>query len=451
MSEPYSFMFPLPRTAPPEPQNEVPTQVTPEPVVQKKEEAEIHKPLIKVLGLGGGGSNAVNRMIDLQLTGVEFIAANTDYQALSHCLAPVRIQLGPRLTRGRGAGGDPEVGRHAAEESRDEIAAALQGADMVFLAAGMGGGTGTGAIPVAAQVAREVGAVSIAVVTTPFSFEMGRRQKNATEGLKKLRTHTDTLVSISNDRLFNLDSPRLTLDMAFRMADDVLRQAVQGITDLINNTGYINVDFSNIQNLMRLGGGALMAIGQADGDDKGIKAIQAALNHPLLEINSLEHAAGLLVNLTSSENLSFVEFQTALTYLREQVRPDADIVVGVVVDERMQDRLEAILFITGLGATALEATLPGFETRSAASMPRFDSAMSMGGKSQRMSQPDLDLTQPVSRMTRLTGASGRSSTPNAVQPTSLVGDEPRPANPPAPGSVMRPSIGGLDTPSFLRK
>jgi cell division protein FtsZ len=319
--------------------------------------SNIHKPSLKVLGLGGGGSNAINRMIELGLSGVDFIVANTDAQALKNSLAPTKIQLGPRTTRGLGAGGNPEVGQNAAEESSKLIAAALEGADMVFLTAGMGGGTGTGSIPVAAKIARSIGAVTIAVVTMPFSFEMGRRQRNASEGIKNLRPNTDTLIAIPNDRLLYVAPRDLPLDTAFRLADDVLRQAVQGITELITTPGMINVDFANIRNLMKLGGGALMSIGQGEGEDKATKAIDQALHHPLLEATSIYSAAGILVNFTCGGELSLIEVESALSHLQAQAGGKAEIVLGVVNDSRLQDRVEVILVITGLGSPTLEETL----------------------------------------------------------------------------------------------
>lgn len=320
----------------------------------------VHKPVLKVLGLGGGGTNAVNRMIELGLTGVEFIAANTDHQALKSSLAPVKIQLGPKCTRGLGAGGNPAIGQAAAEESWREIYAALKGADMVFLTAGMGGGTGTGAIPIAAKIARSLGAVTIAVVSTPFSFEMGKRQRNAQEGLARLRPITNTLIAIPNDRLLYLDTRNMPLEMAFRMADDILRQGVQGITELITTPGLINVDFANIRHLMTLGGGALMSIGQGEGENKAIQAIEQALHHPLLEVGSLDHAAGILVNFTCGEDLSLFEIEAALNHLQAQAGPQAEIVMGVVNDERFYDRVEVILIVTGLGAAPIDEAIPGF-------------------------------------------------------------------------------------------
>jgi cell division protein FtsZ len=324
----------------------------------------VHKPSLKVLGLGGGGSNAINRMIELGLTGVDFIVANTDAQALNNSLAPTKIQLGPKTTRGLGAGGNPEVGQNAAEESSKLIAAALEGADMVFLTAGMGGGTGTGSIAVAAKIARAIGAVTIAVVTTPFSFEMGRRQRNATEGIKRLSPNTDTLISIPNDRLLDVAPRDLPLDTAFRLADDVLRQAVQGITELITTPGMINVDFANIRNLMKMGGGALMSIGQGDGENKAMNAVEQALHHPLLQSTSIENAAGMLVNFTCGGELALYDVQAALSHLQAQAGGKAEIVLGVVNDPRLEDRVEVILVITGLGSTTLEETLSRLDVSS---------------------------------------------------------------------------------------
>lgn len=325
--------------------------------------ANVHKPSLKVLGLGGGGSNAINRMIELGLTGVDFIVANTDSQALNNSLAPTKIQLGPKTTRGLGAGGNPEVGQSAAEESAKLIAAALEGADMVFLTAGMGGGTGTGSISVAAKIARSIGAVTIAVVTMPFSFELGRRQRNANEGIKRLSPNTDTLISIPNDRLLDVAPRDLPLDTAFRLADDVLRQAVQGITELITTPGMINVDFANVRNLMKMGGGALMSIGQGEGEDKAMKAVEQALHHPLLQSTSIENAAGMLVNFTCGGELALYDVQAALSHLQVQAGGKAEIVLGVVDDPRLEDRVEVILVITGLGSTTLEETLSHLDVR----------------------------------------------------------------------------------------
>ncbi len=320
-------------------------------------------PVIKVIGLGGGGSNAINRMIELGLRGVEFIAANTDYQALQTCQAERKIQIGPRVTRGLGAGGKPEIGEAAAQESENEFKAALEGADMVFLTAGMGGGTGTGAIPVAARAARSVGAVTIAIVTTPFSFEMGHRQRNAAWGLARLAQQTDTLLSIPNDRLLDVAPRDLPLDLAFRMADDVLRQAVQGITELVTEPGLINVDFAHIKHLMKLGGGALMAVGYGKGPLKATQALDNALHHPLLDEIAIDRAAGIIANFKGGDDLTLYEVSEVLTTLHEQTNPNTEIVFGLCNDELMKGRTEVILVITGLGAPTLEETMSGVKAR----------------------------------------------------------------------------------------
>lgn len=328
-------------------------------------ESDIKKPVLKVLGLGGGGQNAVDRMIELEIKGIEFIAANTDRQALKRSLAPVKIQLGPQWTRGFGAGGNPDNGEKAAEESAAELRDALAGADMVFLTAGMGGGTGTGSIPVAARVARAAGAVTIAVVTTPFSFEMTRRMNVARQGIQRLREHTDTLIVIPNDRLLKIAQPDLSFEMSFRLADDILRQSIQGITSLIATPKYINVDFANVRNLMKLGGGALMCTGQANGENRLLKAVHKAVNHPLLADASLANAAGILVNFTSGDDLPIFEIGEAMDYLHQQLGAPPETVFGVAYDERLRNRVEVILIATGLGGFSLEETLPGFKSQAA--------------------------------------------------------------------------------------
>ncbi len=322
------------------------------------EQIEMKGPVIKVLGLGGGGSNAVDRMIELGVEGVEFAVANTDHQSLSLSQAQVKIQLGPELTRGLGAGGNPEIGREAAEESRDEIKNALAGADMVFLTAGMGGGTGTGAISVAGEISRSLGAVTIAIVTTPFGFELGRRQQNSQDGLAQLQANTDTLIAIPNDRLLHVAPKDLPLDLAFRLADDVLRQSVQGIAELITQPGLMNVDFSHVRNMMKKGGGAIMAIGHGEGEEKTFHAIQQALNHPLLESISLADAAGVIAHFSGGNDLSLYEVSEALGHIREQTGSDVDVVMGLSSDEEMHGRAQVILVITGLGTPALETVMP---------------------------------------------------------------------------------------------
>ncbi len=318
-------------------------------------------PKIKVVGLGGGGCNAVNRMIENGMKGVEFIACNTDKQALESSLADVKIQLGPKCTRGLGAGGLPTVGEMAAEESFQTLANALDGADMVFLAAGMGGGTGTGSIPVAARVSKHIGAVTIAVVTTPFSFEMGRRQKNAVVGLQKLRQFTHTMITVPNDRLLEVAPQDLPLEMAFKLADDVLRQGVQGISELLTETGLINVDFAHIRHVMELGGGALMAIGTGEGEGKAMKALTQALHHPLLDEVDLDSATGIIANFSGGEDLTFAEVAETLNNLHNEAGPNAEIIPGVINNSNMNNRAQVILIVTGLGALPLEKVIPGAE------------------------------------------------------------------------------------------
>jgi len=312
-------------------------------------------PVLKVIGLGGGGCNAINRMIELGLTGVDYIAANTDSQALKNSLAPTKVQLGPRLTRGLGAGGDPKIGEAAAEESYSDLNKALAGADMVFLTAGMGGGTGTGSIPIAARVARNLGAVTIAIVTMPFTFEVGRRQQNARQGLANLRQQIDTLITVPNDRLLQVAPRDLPIELTFRMADDILRQGIQGITELITQPGLINVDFSHVRQVMQLGGGSLLAIGHGQGEGKALQAVDRALHHPLIETISLENATGIIANFTAGQDLTFVEVAEALTYLQNKTNNQAEIIPGVITDNRMGDRVEVILVITGLGATPVQS------------------------------------------------------------------------------------------------
>lgn len=318
-------------------------------------------PKVKVVGLGGGGCNAVNRMIDYGMKGVEFIACNTDRQALSSSLAKTNIQLGPKSTRGLGAGGIPSVGEKAAEESFQALADALNGADMVFLTAGLGGGTGTGSIPVAARVSKTIGAVTIAVVTTPFSFEMGRRQKHAVIGLQKLRQYTDTLITVPNDRLLEVAPENLPLEMAFKLADDVLRQGVSGISELLTETGLINVDFAHIRHVMSLGGGALMSVGTGEGEGKAMKALKQALNHPLLDEICLDNAAGIIANFSGGDDLTFSEVAETLTYLNKQAGHDTEIIPGVVNDPNLSSRVQVILIVTGLGALPIEQAIPGAE------------------------------------------------------------------------------------------
>jgi len=313
------------------------------------EDDTIGRAVVKVLGVGGGGSNAVNRMIELGLTGVDFIAANTDRQALTSSLAPTLLQLGPRVTRGLGAGGDPRIGSAAAMESSRELAAALRGADMVFITAGMGGGTGTGAAPVAAEIARELGAVVVSVVTLPFTFEMTRRSQNALQGVRALQPHSHTLITVPNDRLIQVAPRDISLEIAFRLADDILRQGVQGIAELVTQAGLINVDFAHVRNLMLRGGGALMAIGIGEGHSMARAAIRQALHHPLMAIDSLEGANGVLVHFTGGDDLTLHAVGEAVEDLRSSLSPEVELILGASTDPAMTGRAQAILVVTGVG------------------------------------------------------------------------------------------------------
>jgi cell division protein FtsZ len=316
-----------------------------------------HQTIIKIIGLGGGGTNAVNRMIELGLDGVEFIAANTDAQALSLSQAPTRLRLGPSLTRGLGAGGKHEVGEAAAIESHTDIEEALKGADMVFLTAGMGGGTGTGAISVVAEIARSLGALTVAVVTMPFSFEASRRQQSAQAGLAKLRAVADTLVVVPNDKLLGLLPRQTTFELALRVADEVLRQGVQGITELISKPGLINMDFSNIRALMKVAGPSMMAIGQGTGEHKATQAVRQALQMPLLDLKSVSGAAGVLVHFTGGEDLSLHEVSQAAAEITSAA-PNADVIFGATVDRVMTGRAQVILVVTGIETQTMEVLKP---------------------------------------------------------------------------------------------
>jgi cell division protein FtsZ len=318
---------------------------------------QVRPPVLKVIGLGGSGCNAVDRMIELGLGNAEFIACNTDAQALGKSQAPTKIQMGPKLTRGLGAGGQPATGEAAAEESYRELSRVLDGADMVFLAVGLGGGTGTGSAPIVARVARSLGAIVIAIVSLPFSFEVGKRQINAREGLAKLQQYTDTLITIPNDRVMNIASPDLPIEMAFRLADDVLRQGVQGVSELMSGSGLINVDFAHVRHMMLNGRGALLTIGIGEGEHKAMRAIENALNHPLLDSINIESATGILVDFSGGTDLTFHEVADALCFLQEKTSHRAEIIPGAILDEHMTDRAQVIMIITGVGAMRVDANI----------------------------------------------------------------------------------------------
>lgn len=301
---------------------------------------------LKVIGVGGGGTNAVNRMIEAKIQGVEFIAINTDGQALNRSNADIRLRIGDSLTKGLGAGANPEIGQKAALESKDEILGVLQGADMVFITAGMGGGTGTGAAPVIAQMARELGALTVGVVTKPFLFEGRVRQTQAEKGLAVLKENVDTLITIPNERLLQIVDKNTSIVEAFRLADDVLRQGVQGISDLITITGLINVDFADVKTIMSTAGSALMGIGTAKGENRAVQAAKSAINSALLE-TSIEGSKGVLLNITGSSNLTLADVNEAAAVITEAADPDANIIFGAVIDESLGDEIRVTVIATG--------------------------------------------------------------------------------------------------------
>src|SRR5881392_228251 len=313
-----------------------------------RDQAGNYLALIKVVGVGGGGSNAVNRMVDAGLSGCEFIAVNTDAQALLMCDADVKMPVGSDVTRGLGAGADPSIGRSAAEESRDELKEALKGADMIFVTAGEGGGTGTGAAPIAAQLAGELGALCVGVVTRPFSFEGRRRAEVASLGVEELRDHVDTLIVIENDRLLQVVEKRTSIMDAFRMADDVLRQGVQGITDLITIPGLVNLDFADVRTIMSEAGSALMGIGIASGEGRATSAARQAVSSPLLE-SSIEGATGILLNITGGPEIGLFEVNEAAEVVTSAADQNANVIFGAVIDESLKDEVRVTVIATGFG------------------------------------------------------------------------------------------------------
>ncbi|MGW8317861.1 MAG: cell division protein FtsZ [Candidatus Promineifilaceae bacterium] len=321
--------------------------------VQRMPEVE-GSALIRVIGVGGGGSNALDRMIEARIGGVEFIALNTDGQALMRSQAPQRIRLGDKATRGLGAGGDPEIGARAAEESMDDLYTLLHGSDMVFVTAGMGGGTGTGATPIVAKVAREQGALTIGVVTRPFSFEGAQRSRVAEAGIEQLKEHVDTLIVIPNDKLLEMADKRVTLMDSFRMADDVLRQGIQGISELITVPGLINLDFADVKTIMSLGGAALMAVGHGKGDDRAKIAAEQALSSRLLDV-TIDGARGILFNVTGGPDLGLYEINQAASIIRGTAHPDVNLIFGAVIDDALEDEIRITVIATGF-----ERSVPQF-------------------------------------------------------------------------------------------
>jgi cell division protein FtsZ len=405
---------------------------------------------IKVVGVGGGGGNALNTMISSDLEGVEFIAANTDAQALPNNLAPHKIQLGPQLTKGLGAGGNPEVGRKSALEDVSRIQEALAGADMVFVTAGMGGGTGTGAAPVVAQIARDMGALTVAVVTKPFTFEGRRRAKNAELGIQELGAAVDTIITIPNQKLLSIAGDDMSMLEAFQRADDVLLQAVRGISDLIVHPGLINVDFADVKTIMSNMGRALMGTGYGKGKDRALEAARMAIASPLLDEVSVEGATGILLNFTAGPDVRLSEIEAAASLVQESAHEDANIIFGVVTDSSMGDMVKVTVIATGF--ELLEQPMQE---------PRYGRSSSFPTVSP-VHRPSMSSQHPRNALQiRPSGEQGRVTYTNQPQPGRL---NPRPSQVPGDQALVaattRQSGFGatalhdervLDIPAYLRR
>ncbi len=331
---------------------------------------------IKVVGVGGAGCNAINRMIAEGIQGIEFVAVNTDGQALLQSNAQTRVRIGDKITRGLGAGGVPEMGKKAAEESADELYTVLKGSDMIFVTAGMGGGTGTGAAPIITQIGKEVGALSIGVVTRPFMFEGSHRMQSAEAGIQNLKKVADTLIVIPNDRLLQIVDKRASLKDAFRVADDVLRQGVQGISELITVPGLINLDFADIRTIMSEGGAALMAVGHASGEERATKAAEMAISSELLDI-TIDGAHGILFNVTGGDSLTLFEVNQAAAIIKETAHPDVNLIFGAVIDPSMGDEIRLTVIATGFDSTSMHAR---------SQRTRFTNALNSGSKEASQSE-----------------------------------------------------------------
>ncbi len=398
----------------------------------KNAEAIAH---IKVVGVGGGGTNAVNRMIEEGIQGVDFVAVNTDAQALTLARAAHKVRIGEKLTRGLGAGGNPEVGRKSAEESAEELYTILKGADMVFVTAGLGGGTGTGAAPIVAQIAKECGALTIGVVTRPFTFEGAKRQQSAEEGMDALKEHADTLIVIPNDRLLQIVDKRASLQDAFRMADDVLRQGIQGISELITVPGLINLDFADVKAIMSEGGAALMAVGKASGEDRARLAAEQAISSQLLDI-TIDGARGVLFNVTGGPNMTLFEVNQAAAIIRETSHPDVNMIFGAVIDPNMGDDIRITVIATGFERTGLPRRII---ERPVAARPE-PQRPSYGAPVQR----PIEVNVGSASAFQAASASQAASAPQLPQ---------TPAQPPVNAPEFKPQSSyqeDLDIPTFLR-
>jgi len=365
---------------------------------------------IKVVGCGGGGSNAVNRMIEQGMAGVEFITINTDAQALLLANAPRRVRIGDKLTRGLGAGGNPEIGQKAAEESAEELYDVLRGADMVFIAAGLGGGTGTGAAPIVAQIAKECGALTIGVVTKPFTFEGSRRLQSADGGINKLKEQVDTLIVIPNDRLLQIVDKRASLQESFRLADDVLRQGIQGISELITVPGLINLDFADVRTIMSEGGAALMAVGRGAGEDRARVAAEMAISSNLLDI-TIDGARGILFNVTGGPSMTLFEVNQAAAIIKETAHPEVNLIFGAVIDPNLADEIRVTVIATGFERTGVpRRTIERPAANTSRPMARTQSARDLA--SNNVSVPAEVPAAPAQRGAELSEFQARSFNPD---------------------------------------
>lgn len=368
---------------------------------------------IKVVGVGGSGGNAISRMIDAKIKGVEFVAINTDAQALHHSKAQEKIHIGKNLTKGLGAGMNPEIGRQAAEENRDEIQEVLKGADMVFVTCGLGGGTGSGAAPIVAETAKELGALTVGVVTRPFAFEGSQRRAIAEESLNNLKDRVDTLITIPNDKLLSIIDRKTTLISAFRIVDDVLRQGVQGISDLITKPGIVNVDFADVRAIMQDSGSALMGIGIASGENRAVEAARAAINSPLLEL-SIDGAKGVLFNISGSSDLSMLEINEAANIITETIDPNAKVIFGAVVDDQIRKGdVQITVVATGFDSSKVNELPVGLVNR--AKSPSIGSLTSAAPAPQRATavreEPEEELEDKMVFPTR------------KIEPTPMIIEE----------------------------
>ena len=399
--------------------------------------------VIKVIGVGGGGSNAVQRMIESGIQGVEFIAMNSDIQVLEQSPASRKVQLGANLTRGLGAGGNPEIGKGAAEESKNEIRKVLEGSDMVFITAGMGGGTGTGAASVIADLAREIGALTVAVVTRPFTFEGPRRSRLAEQGVTSLMGRVDTIITIPNDRLLSVVERKTTLVEAFRVADDVLRQGVQGISDIITIPGQINVDFADVRAVMSEAGPALMGIGYGVGEQRALQAAQSATNSPLLE-QTIHGAKGLLVNLTSGDDLTLAEANEAMAYIQDLCdSEDANIFFGTVIDPEMEGHVRVTVLATGFNPYTREG-----RKAAEAAYGRATPTVAPPAPSVAPQATSADVVQAARERLQQAQPAPEAKAPEPIKPIQMSPPAPR-TQPVAPSEVIDES--DLDVPAFIRK